>query len=214
MRSWWVFPSPFNLDICTVNWTTETERFQWEKAALNPLVSRWSVSVEFSFCRGKTRLTTPANKRANSQNFKIKNLNLLTINFLAVYLMNRGKSSYVNQSSMRVNNTFPFDYWLFLKKTLSWQSLPNQFRCCFSKVSTRFFSLTRCLIDRCQILTDTCKNNVSKFIWKPFKSLLSLRKWKCFGEASLFHLHHLYFNYHLLAQKLFSLWRILPYLQP
>ena len=96
---------------------------------------------------------------------------------------------------------------------MSWQSLPNQFRCCFSKVSTRFFSLTRCLIDRCQIVTDTCKNNVSKFIWKPFKSLLSLRKWKCFGEASLFHLHHLYFNYHLLTQKLFSLWKILPYLQ-
>ena len=141
-------------------------------------------------------------------------MNLLTINFHAVYLMNRGKSSYVNQSSMRVNNTFPFDHWLFLKKTLSWQSLPNQFRCCFSKVSTSFFSLTRFLIDRCQIVTDTCKNNVSKFVWKPFKSPLSLRKWKCFGEASLFNLHHLYFNYHLFAQKLFSLWRILPYLQP
>ena len=57
-------------------------------------------------------------------------------------------------------------------------------------------------------------NNVSKFVWKPFKSPLSLRKWKCFGEASLFNLHHLYFNYHLLAQKLFSLWKILPYLKP
>ena len=77
----------------------------------------------------------------------------------------------------------------------------------------RFFSLTRSLIDRFQIVTDTCKNNVSKFVWKPFKSPLSLRKWKCFGEASLFNLHHLYFNYHLLAHKLFSLWRILPYLQ-
>ena len=62
-------------------------------------------------------------------------------------------------------------------------------------------------------MTDTCKNNVSKFVWKPFKSPLSLRKWKCFAEASLFNLHHLYFNYHLLAQKLFSLWKILPYLQ-
>ena len=33
-------------------------------------------------------------------------MNLLTITFLAVYLMNRGKSSYMNESSMRVNNTF------------------------------------------------------------------------------------------------------------
>ena len=99
---------PFNLDICTVNCTTETERIQWKKAALNPLVSRKSVSFEFSFFGGKTRFThaIAANKRANSHNFKIKNLNLLTITFLAVYLMNRGKSSYMNESSMRVNNTF------------------------------------------------------------------------------------------------------------
>ena len=69
---------------------------------------RWSVLFEFSFCGGKTRFTyaIAANKRANSHNFKIKNLNLLTITFLAVYLMNRGKSSYMNESSMRVNNTF------------------------------------------------------------------------------------------------------------
>ena len=52
---------------------------------------------------------------------------------------------------------------------------------------------------RCQIVTDTYKNNVLKFVWKPFKPPLSLRKWKCFGEASLFNLHHLYFNCHLLA---------------
>ena len=30
----------------------------------------------------------------------------------------------------------------------------------------------------------------------------------------LFKLHYLYFNYHLLAQKLFNSWKILPYLQP
>ena len=68
------------------------------------------------------------------------------------------------------------------------------------KCSYAFF-LARSLIDRCQIVTDTCKNNVSKFVKKPFKSPLSLRKWKCFGVASLFNLHHLYFNYHFLAQK-------------
>ena len=44
-------------------------------------------------------------KETNSHNFKIKNLNLLTITFLAVYFMNRGKSLYMNELSMRVNNT-------------------------------------------------------------------------------------------------------------
>ena len=63
----------------------------------------------------------------------------------------------------------------------------------FKSVHTLFFFLTCSLIDRCQMVTDTCKDNVSKFVWKPFKSPLSLRKWKCFGEASLFNLHHLYF---------------------
>ena len=48
-----------NLDICTVNYTKETEGIQLEKAALNPLVSRWSVSFKFSFCGGKTNLHTP-----------------------------------------------------------------------------------------------------------------------------------------------------------
>ena len=67
-----------------------------------------SLSFEFSFGGRKTRFTNAiaANKQANSNNFKIKNLNLLIITFLAVYLMNRGKSSYMDESSMRVNNTF------------------------------------------------------------------------------------------------------------
>ena len=108
IRSGWVFPSPFNLDICTPNCTTESEGISLEKAILIPLVSRWSVSFEFSFYGGKTRFTyaITGNKRANSHNFKIKKLNLLTITFLAVYLMNRGKPSYMNEWSMRVNNTF------------------------------------------------------------------------------------------------------------
>ena len=60
--------------ICTVNYTTETEGIQ--KAALNPLVSRWSVSFECSFWGGKTRFThaIAANKRANSHNFKVKKI--------------------------------------------------------------------------------------------------------------------------------------------
>ena len=44
----------------------------------------------------------------------------------------------------------------------------------FFQCSYPFVLLTRSLIDRCQIVTNTCKNNVSKFVWKPFK--LSLRK--------------------------------------
>ena len=119
----------------------------------------------------------------------------------------------MNPSSTRVNNTF--------RKIIDliWRNHCRDSPCqtslvVFSKVYMRFFFLTRSLIDRCQIVTDTCKNNVSKFVRKPFKSPLSLRKWKCFGEASLFNLYRLYFNYHLLAQKLFSLWKVLRYLQP
>ena len=46
----------------------------------------------------------------------------------------------------------------------------------FFKSVNMFFFLTRSVIDRCQIVTDNCKNNVSKFVRKPFKSPLSLRK--------------------------------------
>ena len=40
---------------------------------------------------------------------------------------------------------------------------------------------------------------VSEFVWRPFKSPLSLRKWKYFDEVYLFSLHYLSFNYHLLS---------------
>ena len=79
-----------------------------------------------------------------------------------------------------------------MKKTL-WQFFAKLVLLFFKSVHSLFFFLTCSLIDRCQMVTDTCKDNVSKFVWKPFKSPLSLRKWKCFGEASLFNLHHLYF---------------------
>ena len=72
---------------------------QWEKAALNPLVSNWSVPFKFCFFGEKTRFTRAiaVNKQANFHNFKIKNLNLLTITFPAIYLLNRSKSLYINQ---------------------------------------------------------------------------------------------------------------------
>ena len=61
------------------------------KATLN-------ASFEFSFFGEKTRYThaTAADKRASSHNFKMKNLNLVTTTFLAIYLLNRGKFSYIN----------------------------------------------------------------------------------------------------------------------
>ena len=63
----------------------------------SPCVSLECI-IRIEFCGGKTRFShaIAANKRANSHNFKTKNLNLLTITFLADYLMNRGKSSYMN----------------------------------------------------------------------------------------------------------------------
>ena len=112
---------------------------------MNLLVSRWSVSFEFSFCGGKTRSTHAfaANKRANSHNLKIKKKwNLITITFLAVYLT-------------------------VLAKLLS---------LFFKSVHALLFFLKRSLIDGCQTVTDAFKDNVSKFVWKPFESPLSLRK--------------------------------------
>ena len=44
----------------------------------------------------------------------------------------------------------------------------------FFQKSTCVFFLTRSLIDRCQIVIDTYKNNVLMFFSKPFKPLLSM----------------------------------------
>ena len=170
-------------------------------------------SFEFSFCGRKTRFThaIAANKRATTQ------LQNKKIEFTYNYFPRRLLWTEVNLRTWIIIDDselyFPSDHWLFLKKTLSLQSskLVSLF---FNSEHMLFFSFTRSLIDRCQIVTDTCKNNVTKFVRKPFKSPLSLRKLKCFSKAFLFNLHHPYFNYHLLVQKLFSLWKILPYLQP
>ena len=78
------------MDVCTVNWTTETEGIQREKAALNPLVSRWCVFSNLVFVEGRPDLHRPL-QQTNEQTLTIqnkKNLNLLTITFLAVYLKN------------------------------------------------------------------------------------------------------------------------------
>ena len=130
----------------------------YREATLNPLVSCWSVPFEFSFCERKTRFTNAiaANKPANSHNFKIKKLNLLTITFLAVYLMNRGKSLYTNESLMRVN-TFCQIIHCFWRKYC--HDSPCQTSSVVFQMFLYFFFLpTRSLIDRCQIVTATCKN--------------------------------------------------------
>ena len=93
----WVFPSPFSSVSFTVNCTTENEGTQWEKAALNPFVSSWSVSFEFSSLWRKDQIYTyhcgkQTSKFSQLQN-GLKNLNLLTITLLAIYLLNNGKSS-------------------------------------------------------------------------------------------------------------------------
>ena len=73
-----------------------------------------------------------------------------------------------------------------------------------------FFSfLTRSLIDRCQIVTDTCIITFQSL----FGSLLN-HFYPYANENVLFNLRHLYFNYHLLIQKLLRLRKILLYLQP
>ena len=151
----------------------------------------WSVSFEFSFWGGKTRFShaIATNKRASSHNFKVKKLNLLTSTSLAIYLLNRGKSSYINYLSMRVNNTFRKIINCFLIKDCH-DSPYETSPLFFPKSVHALFFLTCSLFDRCQIVTSTwstfstcstCKNNVSKFVWKPFKSPLSLRKWKSFA---------------------------------
>ena len=149
MCSRWVFSDPFNLDIRIVNCTTENERIWWKKAALNPHVFRWSVPFKLSFCGGKTRFTHPiaANKWANSHNFKIKKWNSLTITFLAVYLMNRVKPSYMNESSMRANNTFCKIIDCFWRKHC--RDSPSQTSSVVFQMFLRSFFLTRSLIDRC-----------------------------------------------------------------
>ena len=72
---------------------------------------------------------------------------LLTITFLAVYLMNRGKPSYMNESSMRVNNTFRYIIDCFWRKHR--RDSPCQTSSVVFKIFLRFFFLTHSLIDRC-----------------------------------------------------------------
>ena len=79
----------------------------------------------------------------------------------------------------------------------------------FKNLHALFSFLTRSLIDRCQIVTDTCIIPFQSL----FGNLLNLF-YHYANENVLFNLRHLYFNYHLLIQKLLRLRKILLYLQP
>ena len=149
----------------------------------------WSVSFEFSFWGGKTRFShaIATNKRASSHNFKVKNwiyLQALPLPFTYWTEVNLR-----TLLSMRVNNTFRKIINCFLIKDCH-DSPYETSPLFFPKSVHALFFLTCSLFDRCQIVTSTwstfstcstCKNNVSKFVWKPFKSPLSLRKWKSFA---------------------------------
>ena len=129
--------------------------------------------IRILFFRRKDQIYTRHCSKQTSKLSQLQNqnLNLLTITFPAIYLLNRSKSLFINQ------------WWEWI--ILSVRSLTAFEENIVVTVLAKFFY---CF----------------KVCWKPFKSPLSVRKWKCFSEASLFNLNYLYFNYHLLAQKLLS----------
>ena len=120
---------------------------------------------------GFTRVIA-ANERAKLPQLQNLHLDLLTITFLAIYK---------DIHRMEMNNTFlQIIRWFEGKVVLTVIELEFVYQTCslvfaFKSVQALIF-LTRSLIERCQIVTETCKNNVLKFVWKPFKSPLSLRK--------------------------------------
>ena len=179
----------------------------------------WSVSFEFSFCGEKTRFShaIATNQRLSSHNFKVKKLNLLTSTSLAIYLLNRGKSSYINYLSMRVNNTFRKIINCFLIKDC--HDSPYETSPLFFSKSVQALFFLRALyltgvrlwqvpevplvpVVPVKIMFQSLFGNLLNHLYHYANENLS-------PEASIFDLHYLDFNYHLLAQKLFSLWNIL-----
>mgnify|MGYP006963818382 CR=1 FL=1 len=67
----------------------------------------------------------------------------------------------------------------------------------FSYALSRQSSIKTVVVRLWQMLV----KNVSKFVWKYFKSPSSLHKQNYFGKVSLFNLNYLCFNCHLLAQN-------------
>ena len=130
-------------------------------------MSHCSVSFEFCFYVGKTRFAhaIAGNKWANSHNFKTKKLNLLTITFLSIYWMNRGKFSYINESLMIENIILLVRLLTVFEENIVMTVLAKLVSLFFKSVHV-FFFLTRSLIDKCQFLTD-------KMFQRLFGSLLN-----------------------------------------
>ena len=140
----------------------------------------WLVGVHHSnlvFVEERPDLHTPLQhtlKRANSHNFKIKKIEF-TYNYFPRRLLNeqRNLRTWIygrwEQIILSVRSLTVFRKNIVVTVLAKLVSL-------FSKsVHALSFFLICSLTDRSQIATDTCKNNVSKFVWKPFKSPLSLR---------------------------------------
>ena len=72
--------------------------------------------------------------------------------------------------------TITFDLSLFAKPAL---------------LLSLFFFLTRPLIDRCQIVTDTCETNVSKFVYRSLLNHFFQYTNKNISVKPLFNLHYL-----------------------
>ena len=177
IRFRWVFPSPFNLGICIVNCKKETEGIQWEKVALNLLVSRWSAYSNLVFVEEiKDQVYTRHCRKQTSKLSQLQNKkNLIYLqfsNFLVIFFMNRGKSSYVNQSSMRVNNLPVRSLTVFEENIVVTVLL--------SKVYIRFFFFTRSLNYRCQVMTNTRKMMCQSLSGNLFNHLYHYMKMKMF----------------------------------
>ena len=159
------------MDICTVNFTTENEGIQREKAAL-----------KFHFWQ-KTRFThaIAPNKRANSHNLET-DLNLLTITFHLLteqsytsFINSRRKSVILSVRSLTVfKEKIPVtDIELkFVCQTSAFDVVVVVF---FFKTCMRFCFLHALYFTGVRLWQIPVKN-VSKFVWKPFKSPFPLRK--------------------------------------
>ena len=159
------------MDICTVNFTTENEGIQREKAAL-----------KFHFWQ-KTRFThaIAPSKRANSLNLET-DLNLLTITFHLP--TEQSYTSFINswwkwvilsvRSLTVLKKKFP---WQTLNLSLFAKPVPLMLLLfSFFKTCMHFCFLHALYFTGVRLWQILVKKKVSKFVWKPFKSPFPLHK--------------------------------------
>ena len=103
---------------------------------------------------------------------------------------------------MTVNNNFRKIIDCFWRKHCR-DSLCQTSSVVFFKSILAFFFLKRSLIERCQIVTDTCKNNFSKFVGSLLNHLYHYANENVSVKLLSLICINLYFKYHLLAQNCF-----------